>query len=278
MTRRSALLGTCALLLALAGGVAAGEAPALPGWEVLQYEQRGFGITARSQLTLERDSAEGGVLVLTAESAIASNSETVALRLDPASYRLRSRTRLSQGRDQRFKSWQYGPGQITRERREPGGDQTLPPGEWDLSSRIEVPYPAAAKELPVTGAYALLPLASRMLSADSPALEVIVHTDRNFYRVRMTPGTGPAVAADYRILGENRRISGRRDTRSVTLKATPEGTQRDKPDFSVLGLSGDITVLFDAGTGIPLQLRGRAPRIGSATINLQAVAMRESME
>lgn len=278
MSARRPPLRACALLLSLAGALATADVPATPAWEVLEYEQRGFGVTARSRLQLGEDGDHSGTLVLTAESSIANNAETLSLRLDPATYRLLERSRLSQGRDQRHKAWTYEAGHILRERREPGLDATRPPAEWPLSSRREVPYPDAVGDLAVTGAYALLPLAGRFLAGDSQSADVIVHTDLNFYRVRMTRGADSRIKTDYRLLGESIEVSGSQETRSVILRASPVGTPEDKPDFSLLGLEGEITVRFDALTGVPLQLQGRAPRIGATTINLKAVRMKAAAQ
>ena len=278
MTGRRPPLWTCALLLTLAGAMVSAADPGLPAWDVLEFEQRGFGVTARSRLELREEGIDGQTLALTAASAIANNTETVSLRLDPASYRLLQRSRLSQGRDQRYKVWIYEAGHILRERREPGPGATRPPQEWPLSSRREVPYPDAAGALTVTGAYALLPLAGRFLAAGTESADVIVHTDLNFYRVHMTRGSDGKIPVDFRILGENREISGRRDSQAVILRASPVGKPEDKPDFSLLGLDGEITVRFDAVTGVPLQLHGRAPRIGATTINLKAVRMKATAE
>jgi hypothetical protein len=278
MTGRRPPLRACALLLSLASALVTAAVPAPPGWEVLEFEQRGFGITARSRLELSEDSANGCGLALTAESSIASNLELLSLCMDPVTYRLLQRSRLSRGRDQRYKSWTYEPGHILRERREPGRDASRPPQEWQLSSRREVPYPEAAGDLTVTGAYALLPLAGRFLAGGAASADVIVHTDLNFYRVRMTRGASSKVPVDYRLLEDNTAVSGKRETQAVVLQASPVGTPADKPDFSLLGLDGEITVQFDPLTGVPLQLRGRAPRIGSATINLKAVRMRAAEE
>ena len=48
----------------------------------------------------------------------------------------------------------------------------------------------------------------------------------------------------------------------------------EEDDFSVLGLYGDIIFLFDKESGLPLQIRGEAPRIGPTEINLKAVTTR----
>ena len=63
---------------------------------------------------------------------------------------------------------------------------------------------------------------------------------------------------------------------AVALQVDPEGQLAEKPDFSVLGLSGDIILFFDKVTGLPLQVRGTAPRIGDADINLKSVTPRKS--
>jgi hypothetical protein len=60
----------------------------------------------------------------------------------------------------------------------------------------------------------------------------------------------------------------------VRLEAEPLQPLPDKPDFSLLGLSGEINIAFDSLSGIPLQLRGKAPRIGTTEINLVAATGR----
>ena len=49
-----------------------------------------------------------------------------------------------------------------------------------------------------------------------------------------------------------------------------------KNDFRLLGLNGEIILFFDRVTGLPLQIRGQAPRIGATEINLKSVTLRES--
>jgi len=63
----------------------------------------------------------------------------------------------------------------------------------------------------------------------------------------------------------------------VHIRATPLGTPQDKPDFSLLGLEGDIDILFAVDSQLPVQLRGQAPRIGATTIELTAVSLRAEL-
>ena len=60
--------------------------------------------------------------------------------------------------------------------------------------------------------------------------------------------------------------------------SSPLGEQVDKPDFSLLGLQGEIILFFDKDSGVLLQVRGTAPRIGETEVNLKTVTMREPAE
>jgi hypothetical protein len=103
---------------------------------------------------------------------------------------------------------------------------------------------------------------------------VVVNTEFNFYLVRMSRSDGGPVEASYEVAGGS-PSTGKRLTRGVTLAVSPLGEQVDKPDFSLLGLGGEITILFDEQYLLPLQLRGTAPRIGPAEINLTRVTLRD---
>jgi hypothetical protein len=75
MTGRRPPPWACVLLLSLASAMASATEAGLPAWEVLEFEQRGFGVTARSRLELREESADGHTLALTAASSIANNTE-----------------------------------------------------------------------------------------------------------------------------------------------------------------------------------------------------------
>lgn len=247
----------------------------LPAWQVLEYEQQAFFVTARSRVEIAADADNSERWRLKADSSVASNSERVLLDLDAADGSAQFRSRLSKGKGERYKSYEFLPEHIVRVRRDPPANTTLPPQEWPVSSRRDIAYPPAAAGKVVTDAYTLLILAGRFLNSSEPSAEVIVNTEFNFYRVRMTHSDSTSIKANYEVTGAS-RVSGSRQTDAVALQVSPLGEQADKPDFSLLGLNGDITVLFERDSGLPLQLRGTAPRIGTTEINLKAVTLRES--
>ena len=283
--RTTPLQPLCRSLLLLAGltssQVPANEAitlPSLPQWQILEYEQKAFFMTAKSRVEITTAADNREHWRLTASSSVASNSEDVTLDMTGAEGKALYRSRLSKGKDQRLKTYDFLQTHIERVRRNPPPGTKLPPSEWPVSSRKDIAYPPEATGKVVTDAYALLALAGRFQASDAKAAEVIVNTDFNFYRVRMTQSNeNPSIKVSYQVEDTQAAVTGKRNTRAVALEIAPLGDQPDKYDFSLLGLNGDITILFDIDTDLPLQLRGTAPRIGDAEINLKRVTLRKSV-
>ena len=248
--------------------------PQLPSWQVLEYEQKAFWATARSHLEVLPVAGNPNVWVLDVLSSVVDNSEKLTVSFDPATGSVISRSRISSGKEQRMKSYQYETDFILRERRNAPTDSTMPPDQWPVTNTKYVNYPASRGTTVVTSPYMLVLLASQ-LQAQGPgkSMEVIVNTDLNFYHVKLTSGTGFPVEADYKVTGQA-PVSGKFETRAVAIQASPEGTLPDEDDFTVLGLDGEIILLFDPKSGLPLQIRGDAPRIGGTEINLKSVTMR----
>ena len=278
LQRLGALVAT-ALLTALASIASAGQnTVTLPAWETLEFEQKAFMTTAKSTVGIAPGSEGDPAWILESSSSIASNSEEITLTLDPASGRSLQRSRLSRGtKEQRYKAHTYMDDYVVRERRVPGDNPDRPPAEWDLKSRMKVAYPNL-EGVPVSDPYFLLLLAGEFQAGTEEYLDVLVNTDRNFFSVRMTHGAASTTKLNYRIAGQNERIKGKRPTRAVTLTISPVEPLENNPDFNLLGLSGDITVLFDEVSGIPVQLQGEAPRVGATKLNLKSVTLRPKEE
>jgi len=247
----------------------------LPVWQVLEYEQKAFFVTAKSRVEIATAADNSEHWRLTASSSVASNSEDVTLDLTGAEGKALYRWRLSKGKEQRLKTYDFLQTHIERVRRDPPPKTKLPPGEWPMSSRRDVAYPPEAAGKVVTDAYALLALAGRFQASGAKTAEVIVNTEFNFYQVRMTQSNDkPSITVSYQVEDTQAAVTGKRNTRAVALAIAPVGDQPDKYDFSLLGLDGDITILFDVDSGLPLQLRGTAPRIGNTKIDLKRVTLR----
>lgn len=232
----------------------------LPEWRSLVFEEKAFWATARSQLELDACPESPAAWCLEASNSVANNRERISLSARPDGSLL-ERRRFSEGSDRRRKQWRYGLKGITRERLEPDAS-----GEWRLTSRRQIDYPEG--EPRVTDP--LLLIALLRPGADSQSF--LVNTDLNLYRVSAESAGEDLVEVDPKLAG-----FGTRHREVNLLKVTAQRLQPapDKPDFSLLGLSGELLVAFDRETGLPLQVRGKAPRLGFVALTLKSVELRE---
>ena len=276
---RSCLLSAAALAsLPVTAQEADRAAPTLPTWQVLEYEQKAYFVTARSRVEIIPDTADDTHWHLTARSSVASNFEDVTLKMSAGDGAALHRSRLSKGKQERYKTYDFLPRHILRVRHDPTPKTTLPPAQWPVSSRHKIPYPPAAKGMIVTDAYALLELTRRFLASNDASAELVINTEFNFYRVRMSQTDDTSIKVNYQVAGSPEPISGKQQARAVRVEVSPMGELAEKSDFSLLGLKSDITVLFDPDGKVPLQLRGEAPRIGKTEINLKILTPREATE
>lgn len=280
MTKLKGILITCLGILLSAYAHAADKPqekpPELPQWQSLQFEQKAYWATAKSELEIVEHPEDSAHWKMEVQSSVVNNSEEISIVFEPATGRVLNRARLSRGSGQRMKSYQYDEESVLRERRNRPSDSSVPPAKWPVSSQKTIPFPPAAADTVVTSPYLLVLLAHR-LQAQGPdkTQDVLLLTDQNFYRARLTSGKGVPIDADYAVENQG-NVSGTRDTVAVSIQASPEGQLSDDDDFNLLGLSGNIIIFFDKESRLPLQVRGQAPRIGETGINLKSVTMRQA--
>jgi hypothetical protein len=265
------------LLVILLLGSTIAQARNLPQWQSLTFQQQALWVSAEAIITIDIAGDNPANWTLVADSAVASNREHVRIELNASSGRSLERSRYSAGRQKRLKQYQYQPEEVVRERRsqpDSGGTET---DSWPVSGRQTLPYPAAVAESGVINAYSLLFLAADALQAKSGSVVYFVHTDLNFYRVESRAAASEEVEVEFLRNPGAIPLSGTRQATAVTITATADASNRDKPDFDLFGLRGEVTILYDDETGIPLQLRGRAPRLGATSLNLTATTLRSKL-
>ena len=263
------------LFLLSMGSLANDTSALLPSWKTLEFEEKAFWAVANSRLELVADSEDDNKGVFVINSSVPGNSEQITIHLDMATGQVITRERLSQGKtDRRFKSYDYQPTLVFRERREPLAESGPKPDSWEITSETKILYPDMLEESVITDPYLLMLLAGRLQAEDSgTSMQVVVNTDQNFYRVQLTRGSGIPVATNYQ-RADGTVVAQLVDTVGVVLRAEPAGNLLDKEDFSFMGLQGDIILLYDEASDLPLQIRGEAPRVGSTEINLKSVELR----
>ena len=259
--------------LASIGQPASLNGPQLPEWRVLEFEQKAFWATARSRIEVLPVSDDTKTYELDVQSSVVNNLEQIRVKFEPATGRAITRSRFTQGKQRRVKTYEYEADFIIRERRNSVADSDVAPQDWPTTSRNTLVYPESATKISVTTPYMLLVLAQR-LQEQGPgrSIDVLVHTDLNFYSVHLSSGNGIPVDVDYEVIGQG-NVVGTRETLAVVIRVKPETTLKDEDDFRLLGLNGELILLFDHESGLPLQIRGQAPRIGPTKINLKSVTM-----
>jgi hypothetical protein len=248
----------------------------LPGWSEVSFELHSIWVTARSKLSIaaRNDDQLGAVWVLQVEESIAGNHAQETQLMTPGSGDLLQRSRLTSGKNTRLKEYRYAPGKLVRIRHEPNSSQDQPSDRWPVSSVRDIPYPAIEEGAVLTSMPALLLAAGSVVEAPGHAATVYVHGDFNFYRVRLSVAGKEKVEVDYSLGGGLQRVKGERTAIVVGLQVDPVGTPQGDLEFSLLGLDSQISILLDEQSRLPLQVRGRAPRIGKTYINLVAADIR----
>ncbi|MEQ8515661.1 MAG: hypothetical protein RIC38_08660 [Chromatocurvus sp.] len=256
----------------------------MPAWQQLVFEQKSFWATARGVLTLSEFTDARGArnlsstgddardrpqyLSLEVNNYVGSNSEQITLTLDAESGATQFRWRLSRGRDSRVKIHEYSDTGIARERREPPSDDTsISPADWPPTHEMEVALPPEAKGRQIVATHALLVLLPTLVADPSRADDYLVHTDLNFFRLQATlSGKTVIIENTVTVNGEARKKERR--CRVLTLEMVPLPDNPEEPDVMLMGMSGTIEAFIDRDTGLPLRLRGDAPRLGRAELNL----------
>jgi hypothetical protein len=271
---------------AVSGGAAAFERPT---WEQLVFEQKSFWATARGVLTLSDMPAPAGAtdalgaaadndvrgrLSLEVNNYVASNSEQIMMTLDADTGATRFRWRLSRGRESRVKIHDYRDTFIARERREPPApDTAVSPADWPTSHEMDVTLPPAADGRHLVATHALMVLLPTLMADPGAADNYLLHTDLNFFRLEASVSDKP-VTVDTEIVIDGESARRERACRVLTLRVQPLPGNPEGEDFMLMGMSGKIHIFIDSGTGLPLRLRGDAPRIGRAELNLIEATLR----
>ena len=155
------------LLMAFAASLAALPASAvaeatMPAWQVLEFEEKAFLVTAQARIEVPQPKAGAAQWQLNMEGSVQSSFERIDVDFEPDDLRISMRERLSKGRGARLKSWNYQEEFILRKRQTPANNSKVPPRDWPITSVLRMEYPAAASDIAVSTPYMLLLLADRL--------------------------------------------------------------------------------------------------------------------
>ena len=302
-------LATLVLALLAVGSVAAADTPSSEGlaavpWVELRLSAHKFLLGASTTLRVEpvgasalagalRTPPHGKPATLSGPDAVALTSETdlpfgrserITVWLDPATGAAIQAEKLSLGHDPYRKVFRYTDrGEYTWRSAPANATEAVEdPNAWTRRSGSFQESPIAPPAgLALIEPYALLYLASaaRLDQADAQ-LRLAILSDGRLIELMFTADglVQKRATFDEAWPGGGRREGRVLMLRKVRVTARPlnaAGTGADV-DLGFLGMRGDLTILVEAGTGIPVEVSGHAEHIGALTVRLDRVVLRQA--
>jgi hypothetical protein len=190
------------------------------------------------------------------------------------------RRRDKVGKGANRKTFRYLLHGVQRVRLEPDGEQEadLPPEQWPVVKEHFYPYgPAKAGCSVLSDPALLLFIASAdVLTDEGERLDVCVFNKQTLYRARLSAGALRSLKVDYAEIGPDFRNDINRDitARKIRLEARPSGAGELKPDpFEFFEMPGDIDILLDEFSRIPVEVVGNVSGLGRVVFTLSEVTL-----
>ena len=282
---------------------AAGQGPnlAAPVWTELELEARKLFLKAATRVSVRLEPAtavEGDlrvppegvpsqpvgsrVAVVTLSSDLPfGRRETARAWVDPLSGAALQGERLRMGRKPSWKQWRYldGGRYVWRVSPQDPNEESLDCSAWTRRrDRLERWREAVPSGLVVSDSYALLYLVSAgRLDRGGSELRFCLEADDRLVEVRLVAGELIAERFELEeVAGESTRVrTDKIRARAVRGLGRPVagGAGAEDVDLGFLGLKGEITILVEEGTGMPLEVRGRAEGVGKVTVRVRRVVL-----
>jgi hypothetical protein len=212
--------------------------------------------------------------------------EKVSAWLDSGSGAALQSEKLVTGSKQYWKLRRYGPKGFFQWRAEPSGnaEKKLDRSSWTRTSDYWVHWDQSPPEgVTVCDSYALLYLISAArLDQPGNSLKTVIFSKKKLVELEFSPGQRLSQKVSYTEKRDktSKRRSGRIWVREVkgTGKPLSGGGNGKDVDLGFLGMQGEMTVLLEEGTGVPIEVRGRADNIGNLRVVLQQVTLQPRSE
>lgn len=305
-------LAACALAAGLALATAVFTGPtdsragpgATPPWRVLVFEDANGVTEVRTEVRLAPVSGEQAAAALAPGPGALAPPDGARLSLLTAEIRSESpwplpdkawrgsvwfdaesgaalqrvRERLTPTRYQKI--YRYGRDGVRRTRTEPDGaaEASLAPGRW---TRVEPPrdlaYPAERAGCAGVGDPSLL-----LLAVSTPGWDVrrepvalCVFNKKRVHAVRIERAGEESVDVQYARRSGDREQRVAETVRAAVLKigSRPLPGDASPEPLELLGIEGDVEILVDAPSGLPVRIRGRVPDFGTADFRLVEVVL-----
>ncbi|MEO1085040.1 MAG: hypothetical protein AAFY88_12420, partial [Acidobacteriota bacterium] len=184
-------------------------------------------------------------------------------------------SRMELHRDAALRAYVYGTDHALkiRYRERPLEEGRAPLESWIEKSQQRQPFGAPADAFPdaVTTPSALLYLlAASPLRARGDVFETPIFADEQLVTARAE------VAEVVGFSGEIRRLGGagiHRPGETLRIRLTGRDPSGGAVDLGLLGLEGDLEILIERDTRLPLAIRGAMPVVGTLNVKLRAAKL-----
>ncbi len=302
--RRVVLTGLLSLLALVAAPGTADENP-LPDWQALHFKASKFFLTAHMEVRLEKtpapltdsdllSSPEGRTVALPAHapwtielaSSIAGRSSRTLVWFDPQTHSALQRLREKLGSRPYDKLSRFTLDGVYTRRRSPTTDAEAdgPATTW---SKVETKFeayrdssPKATDDNPSAPCGAVLEATQLLyllptLDFENPPGNLCVFSDGKLSRVLFEARGKTSIKIDLEETaadGSQRRREADVIARCVVVRSQALDN-RSQGQLELLGLEGDLEIFVDEAQGLPLEIRGKLPRIGSVQVKLVGVEL-----
>ena len=259
-------------------------------WQELSYRARKLTVTARTRVRLERLSSDearkqlahfperdtlepSGEFTVRVEldSSFLGRRSLTELWCDPDSAAVFQQTRLETGKRQRRRLYRFEHGGVFSRRVTPAeGEKGQAPTTWSDVSEQHFGYGGA--KLPIVSEPSALFYLLSAMSRDAldKGVQFIAFTDKRPHRLSLRSTGTKELTVNYQRGGE--QVTGRVD--AIRLQLGAASLDGQPGEIELLGLEGDIELLLDPETHIPLQISGKIPPVGRVNVKLESVKRR----
>ena len=184
------------------------------------------------------------------------------------------------GKDANRKTFRYAADGVYRVRLDPEGrrEAELPPEQWSARKTHFYPYETALSGCPVLTDPALLlfVVSAGAVSEDGEPLELCVFNKKTVYRVRARAAGARPLEVAYTEIGQGVRNEIERgiDAQRIRIVARPGDAAGLEPDpFEFFEITGDIEIVLDPSTRVPVMISGDLPGLGRVDFSLSEVTL-----
>lgn len=273
--------------------------PGAIAWRELHLSAKKLFVTATTRVELRQAGAQevrrelsqielaGGleprsaVYAVEIDVTIAGRRSSDLVLFEPNDAAALLRRKESFGKDPYDKIYRHGRSGVALRRRAPAiaAEQKLAAERWSQIERFHYPHPdGIARTCPVVSEpSALLYVVSALRLERGEEAELCVFTGKRLHRVLIQGGGLESLPGSYvEVAAGGRTVerSGPFQVRRLIVRPRPIEPGGSTEEFELLGLAGDVELLVERESRVPLLIAGRLSHLGPVEVRLDRVVLR----